>query len=281
MSYDCTRPSFTDAPQDDLFNEMEGPGLLGALPRVTENLNEDMRSMFLTATLSEQPATMADQSRSTISREPAPSQPSQGSGRSLPSISKDEAAVAEAVKRWKAEIVGMTVDKQTGADFYTIRVSRGEQVWSASRRYREFDELSKKLLGDARKHMPPKAVFRRRCSSSFPARRQQGLQEFLKYTARADPQLQGPALREFLQVPPEPAPTIVSVKAKIADSEVSKNIAAMQARALDPAPQTEFNGSGDEALAELIVFEDAPPSSSREGAAVEVSSPSAASARSD
>lgn len=254
-SQDCAVPEL-----DDMAGELRNPGLIGGgLARVTEALNEDMRSLFQTT------ANTGSEGGEANSRSVSSKTLRDSSLPSLPSMKRDEAAIAEEAKKCKAEIQGETVDPRTGTSFYTINLSRGQLEWSVSRRYREFAQLSLMLQGDAVRLMPPKSIIRRRCSESFRNRREQGLRDFLAYAMLSDPRLVAPALRDFLSVPPEPAPTLVSVKSKTSDATVAKNLAAVRAgRAPDPSPQTELTSSVDEGLAELIEFEDAPHAASAE-----------------
>lgn len=235
------------APHDEAVAELAIPGLIGGgLARVSEALNEDVRSSF--------PITMRSEG--------------EGSVHSLAGAKKACARTEEAAKTCKGVIVGDTVDRDTGTRFYNIRVSRGSQEWSISRRYREFADLSKKLQGDAARLMPPKSFFRRRCSQQFLVRREQGLRDFLAHAILADPRLQAPVLRDFLAVPPEPAPTVISVGTKTQDPELAKNLAAMRSGRLPvPSPQDASAPAADEAVAELVEFEDAPQTASTEGAA--------------
>lgn len=236
----------------DLPDDLRNPGLIGGgLARVTEALNEDMRT-FATSTVDDDARPSVPGS---INQADATSQLRSTSVSSRRSLAKS----------FKAEIVETTVDPE-GITFYTISVSHGPKAWTVSRRFREFAQLAQRLQGHAAREMPPKSLFRRRCSEGFRRRREEGLANFLASALLSDPRLEAPALRDFLSVPPEPAPTVASVKAKVLDAAVSKNIAAMRAgSASEPSPQTELAKSGDEALAELIEFENAPQASSAEG----------------
>eukprot|EP00927_Polykrikos_kofoidii_P058716 TRINITY_DN5341_c0_g2_i3.p1 TRINITY_DN5341_c0_g2~~TRINITY_DN5341_c0_g2_i3.p1 ORF type:complete len:227 (+),score=29.78 TRINITY_DN5341_c0_g2_i3:55-681(+) len=102
-----------------------------------------------------------------------------------------------ACETFSANILGR---QNAGKTFYVSIVWQGVQCWSVLHRYSEFEKLSKELRANGVElpDMPRKSTFTRMVSKTFNDDRQMHLDCILRAAVKSDPNLENPALREFL-----------------------------------------------------------------------------------
>ena len=124
-----------------------------------------------------------------------------------------------------------------GFTLYSIGITNGQQAWTIYRRYSDFVSLNGKLrmlFSHIRLKLPPKRILRNNFDATFLAKRQAGLEKFMKQLLSIPALLDNDAVRNFfrLESPPEPNVSLIietsfdGVHEKY--SELEENLTATQ-----------------------------------------------------
>lgn len=110
--------------------------------------------------------------------------------------------MADTSGRYSVKFVGNSTTE--GTTIYVIKVTNGEsETWNIEKRYSEIRELYEKLRGvhgDAIAQFPGKKMFGS-TDPAFITSRQLGLQSWFDAVLRLEPNIQTPALKEFVGAP--------------------------------------------------------------------------------
>ena len=128
-------------------------------------------------------------------------------------------------------------NERYGFTLYSIGITNGQQSWTIHRRYSDFACLNEKLrmlFSHIRLELPPKRILRNNFDATFLAKRQEGIEKFMRQLFSIPALLDNDGVRKFfrLDCPPEPNESVI-IETSFDDvhennSELEENLTATQ-----------------------------------------------------